>query len=220
MKTLSNQSFFRLFNVLLIITSLTFITTWLPFLRAILDGESYKWGTGFFGILFHGDGVSNEFYYIIINFVIGLGLLCSFYWIKNRKIFYFLLAIWFGSMIGNSLFQVFYGKGYMFHGDTLGIHLDLSYIIVPLMLFLGTFVTYMIIQDSRNPFKATWSKKNKFWALILLIPIPIQAVLLYFGEPHGTTDQIGVIIAILQIIFLHKALKGYEVEKFDLKKTV
>ncbi len=210
MKTLSRQKFLKLFNLLLFVTALTFATTWLPFIRAIMDGETYQWGTSFFGIMLSGKGISADFYYVIVNAVAGIVLLCSFYWIRNRTIFYGLSFIWFGTMIGNTFYHVFFGDGYEFHGDTLNIHLDLSYIIVPFMLALGIFVYYMIIQERKQQFKAKWNRKNRFWLTLLLLPIPFQVFLFSYGTPHGPTDKIGVVLALFQVFFVSLALKAYE----------
>jgi hypothetical protein len=35
----------------------------------------------------------------------------------------------------------------------------------------------------------------------------VQFLLLQFGEPHGTTDQIGVVITILQWLLVGAALR-------------
>lgn len=101
----------------------------------------------------------------------------------------------------------------MFHGDTLNVHLDLSFIIIPLMIVMGAFVVYVILEDRKYSFVAKGTKKNKFWAILLLFPIPVQAVLFSMGEPHGLTDKIGVIIALLQVALAWTAFKAYEVIK-------
>ena len=138
-----------------------------------------------------------------------------FYWIKNRKVFYSLLVLWYGSMIGNSFFEVFAGDGYMFHGDTLNVHLDLSFIIIPFMIVLGALVVKVILEDLNHSFVAKGTKKNKFWAILLLAPIPVQIVLFYMGESHGITDKIGVIIALLQVALAWTAFKGYNIIEED-----
>ena len=210
MKPLESKTYVKLLNVLLFLTGLTFITTWLPFLRSIMDGASYQWGAEFFGSMYSGKGLSGDFLYVCINFVLGMGLLYSVFWIKNRKIFYGLAILWFGSMIGNAFFHVASGEGYEFHGDTLGIHVDLAYVIIPFLSLLGIFVGYMILQDRNQNLNFQWGKKNRMWARILLGLIPIQAVLLATGEAHGTTDQIGVVLAIAQVFLLNRVFKGYE----------
>ncbi|WP_019670540.1 hypothetical protein [Eudoraea adriatica] len=211
MNTTKNGYFFKKLKFLLILTSFTFATSWLPFIRGIADGESYQWGASLFGNVFYGKGISGDFYYVVLNVIIGLMLMYSFYWIKNRIAFYLLLILWYGSMIANSFFEVFAGEGYMFHGDTLNIHLDLSFIVIPLMIVVGTFVVYVILEDRKYSFVAKGTKKNKFWAMLLLTPIPLQAVLFSMGEPHGLTDKIGVIIALLQVALAWTAFKAYDV---------
>lgn len=213
METTKNRRFFKKLNFLLILTSFTFATSWLPFIRGISDGASYHWGTSLFGNTFYGKGMSGDFYYVVLNVMIGLMLMYSFYWIKNRMAFYLLLILWYGSMIANSFYEVFAGDGYMFHGDTLNVHLDLSFIIIPLMIVMGAFVVYVILEDRKYSFVAKGTKKNKFWAILLLFPIPVQAVLFSMGEPHGLTDKIGVIIALLQVALAWTAFKAYEVIK-------
>lgn len=209
METKKNHRVFKRLNLLLILTSLTFATSWLPFIRGIADGESYLWGTSLFGNSFYGKGMSGDFYYVVINVIICLVLMYSFYWIKNRIVFYTLLVVWYGSMIANSFYEVFAGDGYMFHGDTLNVHLDLSFIIIPIMILMGALVVKVILKDLKHSFIAKGTKKNKFWAILLLAPIPVQVVLFYMGEPHGISDKIGVIIALLQVVLAWTAFKGY-----------
>lgn len=211
METTQNNLFFKKLNLLLIITGFTFATSWLPFIRGISDGESYQWGTTLFGELFYGDGVGGDFYYVVINVVIFLALMYSFYWIKNRMVFYILLLVWYGSMICNAFYEVFVGEGYIFHGDTMNVHLNLSYAILPIMILMGVFVLHVAREDRKHFFRAKRHKKNNLWALVLLLPIPAQGVLFYMGEPHGITDKIGVIIALLQVVLVWTAFKGYNV---------
>ncbi len=45
----------------------------------------------------------------------------------------------------------------------------------------------------------------------MLAPIPVQVVLFHVGEPHGITDKIGVIIALLQVALAWTAFKGYNI---------
>lgn len=215
METKKPHPSFKRLNLLLILTSLTFATSWLPFIRGIADGESYHWGTSLFGNVFYGKGTGGDFYYVAINVFLCLLLMYFFYWIKNRKVFYSLLVLWYGSMIGNSFFEVFAGDGYMFHGDTLNVHLDLSFIIIPFMIVMGALVVKVILEDLNHSFVAKGTKKNKFWAILLLAPIPVQIVLFYMGEPHGITDKIGVIIALLQVALAWTAFKGYNIIEED-----
>jgi len=202
---------FRTYNRLLFITGLTYATTWLPFLRGLMDGESYTWGTTLFGHVFSGSGTQGDFYFVVLNAFLGLWLLLSFYWSRWRMVFYGLLVLWNGSMIANAFYEVFFGQGYTFQGDTLGVNVDLSYVILPLMLGIGYLTGVVIKKDARYPFKARWTWKNTYWLLGLLLPLPVQYFLLHGGEPHGLTDQIGVIIALLQVFLLSWAFRAYDI---------
>jgi hypothetical protein len=205
----TNGSFFRSLNVLLFLTGLTYATTWLPFVRGLMDGESYSWGNSLLGVSFSGSGIGGDFYYIVINTVLGILLMFSFYWVRQRLLFYTLLIVWHGSMIANAFYEVFAGQGYYFHGDTLGLHLNLSYVILPFMVLVGSLAVLIIVRDRKVYFKAGWTKKNNYWLMMLLIPLPVQYFLLSAGDPHGTTDQAGVTLALLQVLLVSRPLKAY-----------
>lgn len=203
------QPFFNKLTFLLFVTSLSSATSWLPLIRGISDGESYLWGTTLFGNLFQGKGVAGDFYFVVINLLLVTVLMYAFYWIKDRRIFYGLLGLWYGSMIANAIFDVILGERFMFHGDTLNVHVDLTYILMPLLLLLGAFVVNVILADQKHPFLARGHRNNRLWAMLFLLPIPVQVALFYMGEPHGITDQIGVVIALLQAALFWKIFKGY-----------
>jgi len=58
-----------------------------------------------------------------------------------------------------------------------------------------------------------WSTKNKTLLLIILGPLPIQAILFAIGEPHGITDQIGVIMSILQSFLIPMIVRPYAIKQ-------
>ena len=55
-------------------------------------------------------------------------------------------------------------------------------------------------------FHILWSQRNKKLLAAFFLLLPIQFVLLRFGEPHGTTDAIGVLLTIAQCPLLAAAL--------------
>lgn len=206
----TKQHYRKYLNSLLFLTGLTFATTWLPFLRGLMDGDSYFWGTSLFGRSFSGSGISGDFFYVLLNLIVGLLLLYSFYWMGKRIIFYSLLVVWYGSMIANTFYESFFGGGYFFNGDTLNVHLDLSYVILPLMLLMGILVIRVIQADRKLVLRSEWTRRNTIWALALLTPVIIQAYLFQEGEPHGVTDKIGVILALLQVLLVSIPLRAYK----------
>ena len=63
------------------------------------------------------------------------------------------------------------------------------------------------LRSGRRGEALPWTRTNKVLGLALIALLPIQFVLLRFGEPHGTTDQIGVVLTILQWMLIGAALR-------------
>ena len=100
----------------------------------------------------------------------------------------------------------------MFHGDTLNVHISISWIIIPLSILFLIWILATISKDRKmEDVEIPWSNKNNLKALLILGVLPMQALLYAIGEPHGLTDEISVIITILQsflfgIIFIPNKL--------------
>jgi len=191
--------------------SLTFMIVWLPFIRSIFDGTSYVWGTVFYGIGFRGAGISPDFIFIIIQLLFYAALMISMFWFRKRTWFYVLLFVWFMNVFGNLIAEIIISGDIMFHGDTMGVHISLTPILVPLCLLALVFIYLIIRADSKAEEQAIpWSSKNRklLW-LFLLGPLPIQAALLATGEISGTTDQIGVVMCIAQCFLIPRILRPY-----------
>lgn len=201
-------------NILTFLISLTFMTTWLPLLRATFDGASYQWGTQYFGFLFYGSGVNIDFIYVVVQFLFYSALMVSMYWVRNRTIYHSLLVVWLINYFGNLVSDIIINGDTMFHGDTMNVHISITWIIVPLSIAAMMLVFFVIRADrSAEEQIISWSSKNKTLLLIILGPLPIQAVLFAMGEPHGITDQIGVIISILQSFLIPTFLRPYVVKE-------
>jgi hypothetical protein len=197
----------KLKSILLFIAGLSMVTTWLPLLRTVCDGNTYSWGTTFFGISFFGSGLTPDYFYVLANAAIGFSMLYGFYFMQNRKVFHSLAILWFAAIAGNSYFEVLLGEGYMFHGDTLNTHVDLSWVILPLTTLMLIAAILVVINDSKEA--AIWHQRNTRWLFGVLAFVPVQALLFVTGEPHGTTDQIGVIIALVQVVLFYWVFKRY-----------
>lgn len=199
-------------NLLAFLIAITFMIVWLPFIRSIFDGETYEWGTSYFGLFIGGKGVTVAFVFLIIQMAFYLTLMYSFYWVQNRLIFYILLTLWFINSFGNLLFEIIQDGDAMFHGDTMNIHISIMWIVLPLALLALLLVIKVIQTDSNSPEEhILWNKKNLLWTYIIVGALPFQFILLYIGEPHETTDEIGVIISIAQcyaLPFLYKPWKN------------
>lgn len=76
MKTIQQKLSNYALQILLLGTTLSFISTWLPFIRSIFDGESYMWGKGFLNFKFTGNGLNGDFFYLIIDVTIRNQVIC------------------------------------------------------------------------------------------------------------------------------------------------
>ncbi len=191
------------FNVLLGLIGITFVLVWLPLWRCIMDGSSYQWGMSYFGHFFVSKGISADLWVLIIQVPFFALLIYSFYWLKNRTLFYILLLAWFVLVFGNYIYIVISEGGVQFQGDTLGINVSITGLVIGLSVVCLLAIAWVIWKDTRLEDKAiAWGRKNKLWASILLAFLPLQLILFATGEPHGTTDEIGVMITILQAILL------------------
>ncbi len=188
-----------LFNSLMIFSGLTFMLVWLPLLRCLLDGKTYSWGQTYFGMNFTSTGIESGYFILIPFLLLYLLFFYSFYWIKNRTIFYVMLAWFWIHNFGNLLFDIIKNGDTEFHGDTLNVHISISMIVIPLSIIAFIWIIAVIIKDKNLPeVNIPWSKSNTKKALIILAPLPIQAILFATGEADGLTDEISVIITIIQ----------------------
>lgn len=199
------------FNLLLFIISFTFLIVWLPLIRSICDGTSYQWGTNLFGISISGAGISLSLFFVIAQFLFYMALFFSFYWFSNRYYFKLLVILWYVMIFGNMFFDIIKNGDTMFHGDTLNVHVSLTNIIVPLGIIALGFILMVFRKDAS--FASTgvnWNWKNTKRFIILFGPVPVQAILFATGEPHGITDQIGVVLAITQALMVPLIVRPYK----------
>jgi len=99
--------------------------------------------------------------------------------------------------------------GFEFHGDTLGIHLNLGVPVVAVVVGFSLLAVYWAYREpKRSPGHRSppWAPRNKRLLTLFFLLLPIQFLLLRFGEPHGTTDAIGVLLTMAQCVLLPFAL--------------
>ncbi len=186
-----------LLYALLIWTALTTVVFWLPTLRGAFDGPSYEWGLFGFG----GRGVSGDYWFPVLGSAIAL---CAQYlaWRGPRLPFYVLILGWSGFLAAGMLSLAVGNPGSLrFRGDTLGIDISIAVLGPALFGLWAVLAAIWIGLDVRGRATRTmtsWSNRNSRWLIALLALLPIQFVLLRFGEPHGLSDQIGVLVTIVQ----------------------
>lgn len=200
----------RLLRILLGWTAVTLILVWLPLIRGLMDGTSYVWGTSYWGISVGGSGIGGEYWLLVIQGFFGLSIL-GLGWRGVRTPFHGLLLLWHGAFGTAAVYSaVTNPEAYRFRGDTMGIDVSLAWV-GP--LFFGGFFLLCILwvlndlQHGKRRTVSAWTRTNTTWLVVLLTMLPIQFVLLGFGEERGLTDQIGVVLTIVQCLLLARIFK-------------
>jgi hypothetical protein len=199
----------RILKSLLVVTAVWMILTWLPLIRGLFDGPSYEWGVSFFGRSFGGAGLSSDAWVLVLQMLLGGGILYLGYR-GPRQPFHGLILIWLGFHAANFLYSSLTDpEALMFHGDTLGVHVNLGYGVVAVFGAFFVLALAWVWRDLKTkpawP-KAVWTGRNRALWWVAGALLPIQFVLLRFGEPHGLTDQVGVMLTMAQWAVVQGAL--------------
>ena len=199
----------RLLKAILIWTMITMIIVWLPLIRGLMDGDSYEWGNSFWGIQVGGQGVHGQYWLLLLQAIIGIAVL-YFGWRGARQPFHWLLLLWHIPLGAQAIYDAISSpEDYRFRGDTLGVDVSLAWV-GP--LFFGGFAllsVLWVIRDLRRERDRTapeWKRANYVLLLIAVSLLPIQFLLLRFGEQHGPGDQAGVILTMCQWVLINLGL--------------
>ena len=199
----------RILRAILIWTMITLILVWLPFVRGLMDGDSYRWGNLFWGRQIRGSGVHGDYWVLVLQVLFGLTLL-YLGWRGARQPFHWLLLLWHIPLGVQAIKEALTSpEDYRFRGDSLGVDVSLAWV-GP--LFFGGFALlslFWVVRDlrrTRGKVELEWTHVNRILLFIALGLLPVQFVLLRFGEPHGPRDQVGVILTMLQWVLINFAL--------------
>ena len=193
-------------RLLLAWTALTTLVFWLPFVRTLMDGPTYEWGLAGLG----GRGLQGDVWLPVL----GAALALSIRWLGWRGArlpFHALLLLWvvpLGALA--SWAALSQPDDFRFQGDTLGVDVPLAWAGPVIFGGLALVAIGWVIRDLRSGRRREilpWAPANRALLLALAGLLPVQFLLLRFGEPHGTTDQIGVILTIAQWLLVGFALK-------------
>lgn len=194
-----------------VLISFSLLMCWLPFFRSMFDGESYSWGVPYFGLQLGGTGLTPSYMFLVAQIGLYLFIILGMYHMRNRKLYHGLLIVWWVNFWGNLLTDILINGDTVFHGDTMNIKLSISMLIIPLSV-LAIFLIYMFIRsESRQSLHhpLSWQPLNTILYRVFLVCIPLQFVLLRFGEPHGTTDAMGVVLTIVLAFYLPLVTRPY-----------
>lgn len=199
----------RLLKSLLFFTAFWMILTWLPLIRGLFDGPTYEWGATFFSRSFGGAGLSADAWVLALQLLLGGGILYLGYR-GPRRPFHVLILAWLGFHAANWIYSALADpEALMFHGDTLNVHVNLGYGLVAAFGGFLLLAIYWVWRDlTLKPAwpTAKWTPRNRFLWLAVGALLPVQFVLLRFGETHGLTDQAGVILTMIQWALVQGAL--------------
>lgn len=199
----------RLLKAILIWTMFTLLLVWLPLVRGLMDGESYQWGLLFWGFQTGGRGVHGHYWLLVLQALFGIALL-YLGWRGAQPPFPWLLLLWHIPLGVQATYNALSSpEDYRFRGDTLGVDVSLAWV-GPLLF--GGFALLSVLWVVRNlkmrreKVVPEWNRANHVLLLIGVGLLPIQFVLLRYGEPHGTNDQVGVILTMLQWLLINLGL--------------
>lgn len=200
----------RLLRLLVAWLLIISLFAWLPLLRSLFDGDTYEWASGpWFGHVFRGAGLHGDLWYLALKLALFapavVGLLRR-WWPLGALLAATLAALYLTADLHTLLTL---DEPLVFHGDTLGVRVNIT-ALAPVASGLAFLVALTLVRDvARAPGAGPLplAPANVRMLVMLGALLPIQFVLLQFGEPHGTTDAIGVVMTIAQWLGLAAALR-------------
>jgi hypothetical protein len=208
----------RLLKAILIWTMISLVFVWLPLVRGVMDGDSYQWGNSFFGFDVGGRGVHGSYWIVVLQASLGLAVLILG-WRGAKQPFHWLLLLWHILLGAQAIYNSLkFPEEYRFRGDTLGVDVSLAWVGPVLFGGFALLSIWWVVRDLRRaPIRLSpeWRRANVILLSIAAVMLPLQFILLRFGEQHGTNDQIGVLLTMLQLIVINLGLYpwGREVQQ-------
>ena len=189
----------RILKVLVAWVTFLFVFSWLPLVRVVIEGDTYQWGTTHFGVSFSAKGLEADMWLLVFKSAL-FGMLIYTASRGVHGLFRWLVVPASVVMTADVMHAaVTDPDGFEFRGDTLGIHLQLGPVVVAVVAALSLLAVYWVIREATSdtgPVLMLLSLRNKRLLTLWFSLLPLQFVLLRFGEPDGLTDQIGVLITV------------------------
>ena len=187
-------------------TAVTTLAFWLPLVRSFMDGDSYEWG--FFR--FRGYGLHGDLWLPAVCVMLALAVRWLG-WRGARLPFHALLLLWLVPIgAGATYLSITRPDDFTFEGDTMGLSIPLAPVGILLFGGFAVLAILWVIRDLRSGRRREappWTRTNTILVTGLLALLPIQFILLRFGAPHDTTDQIGVVMTIVQWLCVDVAIR-------------
>lgn len=182
--------------VLMIWISLLFLTGWLPFIRSLMDGDSYQWGARILGRQFGGTGLGGDYWFAVTKAAIGVALLW-FGWRRPNGAVRHAIVAWLALAFADTLYNIaMTPESFRFRGDTLGVDFSLIWF-APVLD--GSFLLLAFWWMARSPALVTppMGGRNRFFLGAALLLLPVQYLLLSSAQGQEANDVLGVLLTLL-----------------------
>ena len=193
----------RLFGVVMFSTAVTAIFAWLPLARIIGRPDGYQWGI--LGI--SGVGTDGPYWiFICLTVYVVSMLFAAFRW--PRAIFYPMLILW------HLLVVAVVGAGVALGGDSArlqgqGLHFSFALwaVLVPLLVFLGLAIAWVIVDRRAGgaPAAAPWGRANTVRLLISLALLAGALLLFRAGTNYNWVTAVAIATTVAHWIMLVEA---------------
>jgi len=199
----------RLLKALLGWSAVTFAVFWLPTIRGLLDGPSYRWSS----FHFSGSGVSGDYWFPLLASAGALAFL-FLGWRGARQPFPWLLVGWHALLAAMAVrLAATEPESFRLRGDTLGIDVSLAWVGPVSVGGFALLAAWWAVRRAGVPVEAAippWNLRNWRLLQIALGMLPLQFLLLRSGAPDGTADQIGVLVTLVQWALLSAAFYPWD----------
>jgi hypothetical protein len=181
------------------------LAAWLPFLRGAMDGPSYQWGGGLFGLQFSGAGIAGDYWFVMLKSALALTLLW-FGWRRPNGQVRIAIVAWLALMLGDTLYNVFTApEDFRFQGDTLGVDISLVALAPMLEAAMVLLGAWWAARAPALPVPPL-ARANIVLLATALLLLPVQFALLSSGRGQETNDVVGVLLTMLGWVLLSAGL--------------
>jgi len=198
----------RLRKLLLVWLGISGLFSWLPTIRSIMDGPSYRWEGTYWGLGFAGRGLEGDFYIpVLSSLYILVTLWIGWRW-RRTKPLAALALLWIAPTAVGYVLDIMRGESLEFRGDSLGVVIPLGAVAAIWQLGLSLIALYLLVKApaSETTHTAGLRTANRVLFGVAFALLPVQYFLLSRAGMTSTTDQIGVLLTMFQWLLLNVAI--------------
>ena len=191
--------------VVMIWLTLLFMTAWLTFARAVMDGAGFRWSAGLLGNHFRGDGLSGDLWFAALKAALGVALLWFGWRAPNGRVRWAIVA-YLALILVDTLFNV-NARPEAFRVRDAQVGLDFS-LAVAAPILDGLFLLLGLLWAWRAPTLATPApgRANRLLLGLALLLLPLQFLLLRSVEGADSSASAGVLLTMLGWLLFSAAL--------------